>query len=283
MNILRSVADMKAFSRKRRAAGETIGLVPTMGYLHEGHLSLVRGCRANADLTVVSIFVNPAQFGPKEDLRSYPRDLQRDADMLGREGVDVVFAPPEDEMYPPGYKTFVEVHGLQDRLCGRSRPGHFRGVCTIVLKLFNIVRPDVAFFGWKDAQQLIILRKMTRDLDLEVRVEGLPLVRDGDGLALSSRNSYLSADERRAALVLSKGLREAEAMAEAGEKSAKAIIAKLVDTIGKEPLARIDYLEIVSMDDFTPLESIDGDALVALAVYIGKTRLIDNVRISGKG
>ena len=283
MNILRSVADMKAFSRGRRAAGETIGLVPTMGYLHEGHLSLVRGCRANADLTVVSIFVNPAQFGPKEDLRSYPRDLQRDADMLGREGVDVVFAPPEDEMYPPGYKTFVEVHGLQDRLCGRSRPGHFRGVCTIVLKLFNIVRPDVAFFGWKDAQQLIILRKMARDLDLEVRVEGLPLVRDGDGLALSSRNSYLSADERRAALVLSKGLREAEAMAEAGEKSAKAIIAKLVDTIGKEPLARIDYVEIVSMDDFTPLENIDGGALVALAVYIGKTRLIDNVRISGKG
>ena len=283
MNILRSVADMKAFSRERRAAGATIGLVPTMGYLHEGHLSLVRECRANADVTVVSVFVNPAQFGPKEDLRSYPRDLRRDVEKVEREGVDIVFTPPEDEMYPPGYRTFVEVHGLQDRLCGQSRPGHFRGVCTIVLKLFNIVRPDIAFFGWKDAQQLIILRKMARDLDLDVRVEGLPLVRDVDGLALSSRNSYLSAEERRAALVLSKGLREAEAMAGAGEKSAKAVIAKVIETIGKEPLARIDYVEIVSMDDFAPLERIDGGALVALAVTIGKTRLIDNIRISGKG
>jgi len=283
MNILRSVADMKAFSRERRAAGATIGLVPTMGSLHEGHLSLFRGCRANADVTVVSVFVNPAQFGPKEDLRSYPRNLRRDAEMAEREGVDIVFAPPEDEMYPPGYRTFVEVHGLQDRLCGQSRPGHFRGVCTIVLKLFNIVRPDVAFFGWKDAQQLIILRKMARDLDVDVRVEGLPLVRDAEGLALSSRNSYLSAEERHAALVLSKSLRKAEAMVGAGEKSAEAVIAKVIETIGKQPLARIEYVEIVSMEDLTPLERIDGGALVALAVTIGKTRLIDNIRISGKG
>jgi pantoate--beta-alanine ligase len=203
--------------------------------------------------------------------------------MVEREGVDIVFTPPEDEIYPPGYRTFVEVHGLQDSLCGQSRPGHFRGVCTIVLKLFNIVRPDIAFFGWKDAQQLIILRKMARDLDLDVRVEGVPLVRDVDGLALSSRNSYLSAEERRAALVLSKALREAEAMAGAGEKSAKAVIAKVIETIGKEPLAHIDYVEIVSLDDLTPLERIDGGALVSLAVYIGKTRLIDNIRISGKG
>lgn len=283
MNILRSVADMKAFSRERRTAGATIGLVPTMGCLHEGHLSLVRECRANAGVTVVSIFVNPIQFGPKEDLRSYPRDLRLDVEMLEREGVDVVFTPPEDEMYPPGCRTFVEVHGLQDRLCGKSRPGHFRGVCTVVLKLFNIVRPDVAFFGWKDAQQLIILRKMARDLNLDVRIEGVPLVRDVEGLALSSRNSYLSAEERRAALVLSKGLREAEAMAGAGEKSAKAVIAKVIETIEKEPLARIDYAEIVSMDDLAPLERIDGGALIALAVFIGKTRLIDNIRISGKG
>ena len=283
MNILRSVADMKAFSRERRAAGAMIGLVPTMGYLHEGHLSLVRGCRANADVTVVSVFVNPAQFGPKEDLRSYPRDLRRDVEVLEREGVDVVFTPPEDEVYPPGYRTFVEVHGLQDRLCGQSRPGHFRGVCTVVLKLFNIVRPDVAFFGWKDAQQLIILQRMARDLNLDVRVEGLPLIRDVDGLALSSRNSYLSAQERRAALVLSKGLREAEAMAGAGEKSAQAVIAKVIDTIGKEPLARIDYVEIVSLGDLAPLERIEGEALIVLAVFIGKTRLIDNIRISGKG
>ena len=283
MNILRSVADMKAFSRERRAAGAMIGLVPTMGYLHEGHLGLVRGCRANADVTVVSVFINPAQFGPKEDLRSYPRDLRRDVEVLEREGVDVVFTPPEDEVYPPGYRTFVEVHGLQDRLCGQSRPGHFRGVSTVVLKLFNIVRPDVAFFGWKDAQQLIILQRMARDLNLDVRVEGLPLIRDVDGLALSSRNSYLSAEERRAALVLSKGLREAEAMAGAGEKSAKAVIAKVIDTIGKEPLARIDYVEIVSMGDLAPLERIEGEALIALAVFIGKTRLIDNIRISSQG
>ena len=283
MNILRSVADMKAFSRERRAAGATIGLVPTMGCLHEGHLSLVRACRANADVTVVSVFVNPTQFGPKEDLRSYPRDLRRDGEMLEREGVDIVFAPPEDEMYPPGYRTLVEVHGLQDRMCGKSRPDHFRGVCTVVLKLFNIIRPDVAFFGWKDAQQLIILQKMARDLNLDVRVEGLPLIRDVDGLALSSRNSYLSAEERRAALVLSKSLREAEAMAGAGEKSAKAVIAKVIETIGKEPLARIDYVEIVSLGDLAPLERIEGEALIALAVFIGQTRLIDNIRISGKG
>jgi pantoate--beta-alanine ligase len=262
MKILRSVADMKAFSCERRAAGATIGLVPTMGCLHEGHMSLVRECRANADITVVSVFVNPTQFGPTEDLRSYPRDLQRDVEMLEKEGVDVVFTPSEGEIFPPGYGTFVEVHGLQDRLCGPSRPDHFRGVCTVVLKLFNIVRPDVAFFGWKDAQQLIILRKMARDLDLDIRIEGLPLVRDVDGLALSSRNSYLSAEERRAALVLSKGLREAEAMAGAGEKSAKAVIAKVIETIGKEPLARIDYVEIVSMGDLAPLERIEGEALI---------------------
>lgn len=283
MKVLRSLAEMKAFSRERRAAGATIGLVPTMGYLHEGHLSLVRECRANADITVVSVFVNPIQFGPTEDLRSYPRDLQRDVKMLEKVGVDVVFTPSEGEIFPPGYGTYVEVRGLQDRLCGPSRPGHFRGVCTVVLKLFNIVRPDVAFFGWKDAQQLIILRKMARDLNLDVRIEGVPLVRDVEGLALSSRNSYLSAEERRAALVLSKGLREAEAMAGAGEKGAKAIIAKVIETIGKEPLARIDYVEIVSMDDLAPLERINGEALVALAVYIGKTRLIDTIRISGKG
>lgn len=283
MNILRSVADMKAFSCERRAAGATIGLVPTMGYLHEGHLSLVRVCRANADVTVVSVFVNPTQFGPKEDLRSYPRDLGRDGEMLEREGVDVVFAPPEDEVYPSGTRTFVEVHGLQDRLCGKSRPGHFRGVCTVVLKLFNIVRPDVAFFGWKDAQQLIILQKMARDLNLDVRVEGLPLIRDVDGLALSSRNGYLSAEERRAALVLSKSLREAEVLAGAGEKSVKAVIAKVIETIGKEPLARIDYVEIVSIVDLAPLQRIEGEALIALAVFIGKTRLIDNIRISSQG
>ena len=283
MIVLQRIKDMKAFSHERKAAGVTIGLVPTMGYLHEGHLSLVRECRANADATVVSIFVNPAQFGPNEDLQSYPRDLRQDVEMVKREGVDVVFAPPDYEMYPPGYRTFVEVHELQDRLCGRTRPGHFRGVCTIVLKLFNIVRPDIAFFGWKDAQQLIILRKMAKDLNLDVKVEGIPLVRDAEGLALSSRNSYLSAKERRAALVLSKGLREAEAMARAGEKSAKALISKVIETIREEPLACIDYVDIVSMDDFAPLERIDGDALIALAVHIGKTRLIDNIRISDKG
>jgi pantoate--beta-alanine ligase len=283
MRIVRTIAEMKAVSRERRERGERIGLVPTMGYLHEGHLSLVRECRAHTDATVVSVFVNPVQFGPKEDLRSYPMDLERDAALLEREGVDIVFHPEPSDMYPEGYRTYVEVEDLQDRLCGRSRPGHFRGVCTVVLKLFNIVRPGVAFFGWKDAQQVIILRKMAADLDLDVRIEALPLVRDADGLALSSRNSYLSAEERKAAPVLSRSLEEAGRMFGAGERDAGVIAGRIREAVAGQPLARLDYVEIVDSGTLRPLGLIDREALVAMAVFIGRTRLIDNVRLAPAG
>lgn len=280
MRIVRSVAEMKAVSREHRARGEQIGLVPTMGFLHEGHLSLVRECRAKSDVTVVSIFVNPAQFGPKEDLGSYPRDLEGDAGRLEKEGVDYVFHPEPSDMYPEGYRTYVAVEELEERLCGRSRPGHFRGVCTVVLKLFNIVRPDVAFFGWKDAQQVIILKKMAADLDLDVRIEALPLVRDADGLALSSRNSYLSTEERKAALVLSRSLAEARRMVEAGERDANVILGGIRKAVAGEPLARLDYVELVDLANLRPLARLDGEALLAMAVFIGRTRLIDNVRLA---
>jgi pantoate--beta-alanine ligase len=285
MRLVRTVEEMKAVSREHRARGERIGLVPTMGSLHEGHLSLVRECRAKADVTVVSVFVNPAQFGPGEDLASYPKDLERDAALLEKEGVDYVFKPEPSGMYPEGFRTFVEVRDLQDRLCGRSRPGHFRGVSTVVLKLFNIVRPDVAFFGWKDAQQVVILRKMAADLDLDVRLEALPLVRDADGLALSSRNSYLSAEERKAALVLSRSLEDARRLVEAGERDAGAVARRVAEVVATEPLARLDYVEVADPKDLGSVDRIEGEVLVALAVFIGRTRLIDNVRIApaGKG
>ncbi len=282
MRIVRSVGEMKAVSRELRARGARIGLVPTMGYLHEGHLSLVRACRAKSDATVVSIFLNPAQFGPKEDLGAYPRDLERDVASLEKEGVDHVFHPEPSDMYPDGYRTYVEVEDLEDRLCGRSRPGHFRGVCTVVLKLFNIVRPDAAYFGWKDAQQVIVLRKMAADLDLDVRVEALPLVRDADGLALSSRNSYLSPEERKAALVLSRSLSEARRRIEGGEKDAGTIMRGIEEAVAAERLARLDYVEVVDPVNLRPLDRVDGEALVAMAVFIGRTRLIDNFRTAFK-
>jgi pantoate--beta-alanine ligase len=279
VKIIRPVAEMEAVSRSLAASGKSLGFVPTMGCLHEGHLSLVRESRKTMGATVVSIFVNPTQFGPGEDFKSYPRDAERDQRLLEAEGVDILFMPEAAEVYPDGYRTYVEVLDLQDRLCGASRPGHFRGVCTIVLKLFQIVRPDAAFFGWKDAQQVVILRKMVKDLNAGIRIEACPLVRDADGLALSSRNSYLSAEERRAALSLSASLRAAQAMVGAGERDARAVIERMKETIGREPLARIDYIEIVSPDDLLPLKTIGGEALVALAAFVGKTRLIDNIRV----
>lgn len=276
MKTLTRISQMKAVIRKLKIERKTIGLVPTMGYLHQGHLSLVRRSKRKADITVVSIFVNPAQFGPKEDFAQYPRDIKRDSRMLGKEGVDYLFAPRADEMYPEGYKTYVEVVELQDKLCGRSRPGHFRGVCTVVLKLFNIVQPDIAFFGQKDAQQAIILKKMAEDLDLDVKIRVLPIIRDNDGLALSSRNIYLSQEERKAALVLSKSLNEAQSMVEGGEREAEKIVKKMKDIINAEPLAKIDYVEIVDMKNLDPLTKIENKALAAVAVFIGKVRLIDN-------
>ena len=277
MKVVKSVSGMKAAVRSLKAKRLAIGFVPTMGYLHEGHLSLVRKCRKSADVSVVSIFINPLQFGPREDIRRYPRDFARDAGLLKREGVDFLFSPDDREMYPEDYRTTVEVSDLQDGLCGRSRPGHFKGVATVVLKLFNIVQPDVAFFGQKDAQQAVILRKMVEDLNLNVKIRILPIVREPDGLAMSSRNVYLNEEERRAALVLSRSLAEARRMFKRGERRTGVIVARLREMIAAEPLARVDYIEIVDHKDLSPVDLIRRDALAALAVFIGKTRLIDNI------
>jgi pantoate--beta-alanine ligase len=280
MKVVKNVAGMKALARQWRKDGKRIGFVPTMGYLHEGHLSLVRESRRRADATVVSIFVNPTQFGPNEDLKKYPRDLDKDSAYLKKAGVDCLFYPDAAEIYPPGYRTYAEVEGLQDRLCGKSRPGHFRGVATIVLKLFDIVGPDVAFFGAKDAQQVLIIKRMAADLDLDVEVVTCPLVREPDGLALSSRNAYLAPDERKAALSLSIGLRWAERAVAAGERDAAKLVAGIRAILEAEPLARIDYVEAVDPETLEPVAELRGEVLVALAVFIGSTRLIDNVRLT---
>lgn len=276
MKTVDRVREMKQAVAELKSRGLSIGFVPTMGCLHEGHLSLVRESLKKADRTVVSVFVNPTQFGPSEDFMKYPRDLKRDAEILDRMGVDYLFAPEPEEIYPEGYKTYVEVHELQDRLCGRSRPGHFRGVCTVVLKLFHIVNPDVSFFGQKDAQQAIILKRMVKDLDMDVTIEVMPIVRDKDGIALSSRNTYLSPEERKAALCLSRSLKAARTMIKKGERDAGKIIQKMREIFEREPLARIDYVEIVDVEELRPIPQIKKEALIALAVFIGSTRLIDN-------
>jgi len=279
VKVVKSVAGMMALARRWKKEGKTVGFVPTMGYLHEGHLSLVRESKKRTDVTVVSIFVNPAQFGPQEDFKTYPRDLKKDSAYLRKGGVDCLFYPDAADVYPPGYRTYVEVHGLQDRLCGKSRPGHFRGVATVVLKLFNVVKPDLAFFGAKDAQQVLIIERMAADLDLDVVVVTCPLVREPDGLALSSRNAYLGPEERRAALVLSRSLRWAERAVAAGERDAAKLVAGIRSAIEAEPLSRVDYVEAVNPLDLEPVAAIRGDVLIALAVFIGSTRLIDNIRL----
>jgi len=280
--VLAGIPEMKAAVRLLKSAGKTIGLVPTMGSLHEGHLSLVRESRRRCEATAVSIFVNPVQFGPKEDIDQYPRDLDRDRTMLEREDADLLFHPGIGDMYPGGYKTFVEVHDLEDRLCGASRPGHFRGVSTVVLKLFNIVEPDMAFFGRKDAQQAVILEKMVSDLNLAVKIVVMPIVREPDGLAMSSRNSYLSPAERKAALVLSRSLEEARTLWARGERRAGELIKRMRKVIASEPLARSDYIEIVRPGTLEPLDEIQDKALIAMAVFIGNTRLIDNTLIGSE-
>jgi len=263
MKAIKKIDEMRREVSSIKSRGMSIGFVPTMGYLHEGHLSLVRQSLQKADVTVVSIFVNPAQFGQREDFKEYPRDLNRDSEVLEKEGIDYLFVPEADEIYPQGYKTYIEVHDLQDKLCGRSRPGHFRGVCTVVLKLFNIVNPDVSFFGQKDYQQAIILKRMVKDLRLEVKIEALPIIREEDGLALSSRNKYLTQEERKAALVLSKSLKEAQSMIEKGQRVSAAIIKGMKEIIGREPLVKIDYVEIVDMDNLDPVARIEKKALAA--------------------
>lgn len=259
-----------------KKAGLSIGLVPTMGYLHEGHKSLIDAARRENDRVAVSIFVNPMQFGPNEDLESYPRDLEKDAALCEEAGVDLIFHPQPEEMYAPGFCTYVDMDGLTTQLCGKSRPTHFRGVQTVVLKLFHIVTPDRAYFGQKDAQQLAVIRRMVRDLDVGVTIIGCPIIREADGLAKSSRNTYLNEKERQAALVLSRSLQAGKALMEAGETNAQAVRQAITDEINKEPMARIDYVDVVDFDTITPVETIQGTVLTAIAVYIGKTRLIDN-------
>lgn len=282
MKIITKITELKAEIKALKSNGKIIGLVPTMGCLHEGHLSLVRSSVKKADCTVVSIFVNPTQFSPNEDFREYPRDLKHDSEILERERVDYLFIPEASAMYPEGFKTYIEVHDLQDKLCGRSRQGHFRGVCTVVLKLFNIVDPDVSFFGQKDAQQAVVLKRMVKDLDLDVNIEILPIIREKDGLALSSRNTYLDPEQRKAALCLSKSLREADEMFKSGERKSARIIRRMEEIIKSEALAKIDYVRIVDLNNLDPLARIEKEALIVVAVFIGKNRLIDNTFINIK-
>jgi pantoate--beta-alanine ligase len=265
---------------RARDAGKTIGLVPTMGALHAGHVSLLDAARAETGFVVASIFVNPIQFGPTEDLTRYPRPLDQDLEACDRAGVDLVFAPDVETMYPPAFCTYVEVQGLTGSLCGRSRPGHFRGVATVVLKLFNLVQPDLAFFGQKDAQQARIIRQMTHDLDLPVRIRVCPIIREPDGLALSSRNQYLDADQHRNATILYQGLQEARARIESGERDADKVRQALAGRIAAAPGAVLDYAEIVDADTLKTVNPLQGEILVAVAVKFGATRLIDNMQLS---
>ena len=258
-----------------RKQGLSVGLVPTMGYLHEGHKSLIDAAVAGNDKVVVSVFVNPMQFGPTEDLASYPRDLDSDAALCEAAGADLIFHPEPEEMYLPDFSSFVDMNTLTKGLCGKTRPIHFRGVCTVVAKLFNIVTPDRAYFGQKDAQQLAVIRHMVSDLSYGIEIIGCPIIREEDGLAKSSRNTYLNEEERKAALVLSRSLAIGKALVKKGAAT-KELIAAMTEEIKKEPLAKIDYVEIVDWNTLEPVETVEGPILTAMAVYIGKTRLIDN-------
>jgi len=279
METVKSIYEVKEYVKELRRKGKNIGFVPTMGYLHAGHLSLVKESVRRCDCTVVSIFVNPAQFAPNEDFNKYPRNIQRDIEVLEKEGVDLIFIPRDEEMYPEGYKTYVGVKNLQDRLCGISRPDFFKGVCTIVLKLFNIVTPDISFFGQKDAQQAVILKKMACDLNLDVKVEALPIIREKSGLALSSRNEYLDKKQKKAALCLSRSLARALKVVESGENNAARVLKRIKAEIESEPLARIDYIEIVDSENLQSLKQIKDKTLIAVAVFINNIRLIDNIII----
>ena len=276
ITIVKTIEEVRAQVKAWRAEGLTVGLVPTMGYLHEGHQSLIARSVAENDRTVVSDFVNPIQFGPTEDLATYPRDIERDAALCESTGANLIFHPEADEMYAPDFCTYVDMDHLTKGLCGKTRPIHFRGVCTVVSKLFHIVQPDRAYFGQKDAQQLAVIRRMVRDLNMPLTIVGCPIIREEDGLAKSSRNTYLSAEERKAALCLSRGLNKGKAAVEAGETDAEKVKAIITAEIEAEPLSGIDYVEIVDWNNLEPVSSTEGSILAAVAVYIGKTRLIDN-------
>ena len=279
MEICSTIDAVRKQVKEWKREGLTIGFVPTMGYLHEGHRSLMEAARKENDKVVVSIFVNPMQFGPTEDLESYPRDLQKDATLCEGVGVDLIFHPEPEEMYPEGFCSYVDMNGLTTELCGKSRPIHFRGVQTVVLKLFHIVTPDNAYFGQKDAQQLAVIKRMVKDLSVDITIHGCPIIREEDGLAKSSRNTYLSPEERKAALVLSRSVFLGEKMVKEGESDCKKVIAAMTAEIEKEPLAKIDYVKIVDLSTMQQIDTIEHGILAAMAVYIGKTRLIDNFMI----
>ena len=276
IKVVKTIKEVRENVRAWRKEGLSVGLVPTMGYLHEGHKSLIDRAVAENDRVVVSVFVNPMQFGPTEDLESYPRDMDRDAALCEDAGADLIFHPEPSEMYEDDFSSFVDMNTLTGGLCGKTRPIHFRGVCTVVAKLFNIVTPDRAYFGQKDAQQLAVIRHMVSDLSYGIEIVGCPIIREEDGLAKSSRNTYLNPEERKAALILSQSLNEGKKLVEAGEKDASKIKKAITDKINTEPLAKIDYVEVVDWKTLEPVETIDGTILTAIAVYIGKTRLIDN-------
>ena len=276
MQIEKTVDGVKAQVRAWKKEGLSVGLVPTMGYLHEGHKSLIERAVKENDKVVVSVFVNPTQFGPAEDLESYPRDLNADSALCEDAGAALIFAPEVSEMYAEDFTTYVNMSGVTAELCGKSRPIHFRGVCTVVNKLFNIATPDRAYFGEKDAQQLAVIRRMVRDLNMNVEVVGCPIIREADGLAKSSRNTYLSSEERKSALVLSRAVKAGKNMVQSGEKDGEKILAEMKRIISEEPMARIDYVEMVKWDTIEIHHTVDCPILVAIAVFIGKTRLIDN-------
>lgn len=276
MKIVRTVEEVRQAVRTWKAEGKTIGLVPTMGYLHEGHKSLIDRAVAENDHVVVSIFVNPIQFGPAEDLETYPRDLEKDSELCQTAGASLIFHPDPSQMYSPTFSSFINMSTLTGGLCGKTRPSHFQGVCTVVGKLFNIVEPNKAYFGQKDAQQLAVIRHMVEDLNFNLEIVGCPIVREADGLAKSSRNSYLSKDERKAALVLSQSLAIAQKMINEGERDTGKLTLAMTKHIENEPLAKIDYIEFVDWKTLEPVSQIDRPVLNAIAVYIGKTRLIDN-------
>lgn len=279
MITVNTIAEVKTLISAQKKLGKTIGFVPTMGFLHEGHLSLMEAAKQMTNFVVVSIFVNPTQFGPNEDLASYPRDMERDQKLCASVGVDLIFAPSVNEMYPSGYSTYVNCEGdITTQLCGASRPTHFKGVTSVVAKLFNIVAPDKAFFGQKDAQQVAVIEKMVRDLDFSLEILPCPIIREEDGLAMSSRNTYLDENERKEALVLSQALTLAKHKIDQGERSAAHLKHIMMEKINQSPVATIDYVSIVDSKTLTPIEELNDDFLVALAVKIGKTRLIDNFR-----
>lgn len=276
MKITGFIQEVRTQVKEWKRQGLSVGLVPTMGYLHEGHKSLIDRAVAENDRVVVSDFVNPIQFGVNEDLATYPRDIEADKRLCEQAGAHLIFHPKPEEMYASDFSTYVEMQGVSEGLCGRSRPTHFRGVCTVVCKLFHIVTPDRAYFGQKDAQQLAVIRRMVRDLDLDIQIVGCPIVREADGLAKSSRNTYLNEAERKAALVLSKAVFLGEELLKNGERRADVVVSKMKQIIEAEPLARIDYVELVDADSIQPLTEVKGRTLGAVAVYIGRTRLIDN-------